>query len=462
MRSKGQAAALWLVTVLSTLAVEATTIAVDTTADVNAADGHCSLREAISAANSDIEPHGAQGECPAGNGADVITLGAGFYALSSDLPALGESVEIRGAGQLDTVIDGQGLYQLLLLASYPTPEVYVVEHLTLQYGVATSGGAINVFAGVTVTIRDVFMTGNEAITRGGGVFVASGSSWPTTVRIEHSLLTFNEAPGLGGGIGVDADGEVILRIVDSTISANRTPTSGGGIEAITDGGRLELEIRRSTITGNSAEASGGALFIDADDGLVWIRDSTIVGNIADADGSHDNGTGGGIASVGAIPVTLRNSIVAQNEDLVGTGYVHDVEGALASDGHNFIGINNGAKISFPAGYPNVNQDYVGTAAAPLDPLLMSQGNYGGATSTMMPDLAAGSPVIDAGNCPGEPYDQRFFGNAAGGTRIVDNALFANAGDGCDIGAVEAGAVDLRIFASGFESGSWLDWSAAVQ
>src|SRR4051812_45982601 len=60
----------------------ATTIAVDTTADAIAADGHCSLREAISSANADIAPFAGPGECAAGQGADSVALGAGTFTLS--------------------------------------------------------------------------------------------------------------------------------------------------------------------------------------------------------------------------------------------------------------------------------------------------------------------------------------------------------------------------------------------
>jgi len=54
------------------------TIAVTTTSDATAADGQCSLREAIDAANGDV----AVDTCAAGNGADTIDVPAGTYAFS--------------------------------------------------------------------------------------------------------------------------------------------------------------------------------------------------------------------------------------------------------------------------------------------------------------------------------------------------------------------------------------------
>ena len=60
-------------------AVAGTTIAVTTTADELNADGDCSLREAVAAANYDI----AVDACPAGNGGDVIDIPAGTYTVET-------------------------------------------------------------------------------------------------------------------------------------------------------------------------------------------------------------------------------------------------------------------------------------------------------------------------------------------------------------------------------------------
>jgi CSLREA domain-containing protein len=70
----------------------AATIPVTTESDTRADDGLCSLREATIAANNDIATTG----CPAGSGADTITLDAGVYALH--LSGGGEE-----AGDLDLV-----------------------------------------------------------------------------------------------------------------------------------------------------------------------------------------------------------------------------------------------------------------------------------------------------------------------------------------------------------------------
>jgi CSLREA domain-containing protein len=81
-------------------------IAVTTTVDELNMDGDCSLREAVQAANSDT----AVDACPAGAGADTITLPAGTYLLDQaggDLK-LTSDIALRGAGANATILDAGG------------------------------------------------------------------------------------------------------------------------------------------------------------------------------------------------------------------------------------------------------------------------------------------------------------------------------------------------------------------
>lgn len=93
--------------------VRADTITVTTTVDEYGTDSKtCSLREAITAANTDSAVNG----CPAGNGIDTIQLGIGTYQLSiagtgddsnltGDLDIL-DGLILSGAGSRSTIIDG--------------------------------------------------------------------------------------------------------------------------------------------------------------------------------------------------------------------------------------------------------------------------------------------------------------------------------------------------------------------
>ena len=57
----------------------AATITVNSTADVIANDGECTLREAITAANTDMVSGAMAGECAAGSGADTIVFSGNFF-----------------------------------------------------------------------------------------------------------------------------------------------------------------------------------------------------------------------------------------------------------------------------------------------------------------------------------------------------------------------------------------------
>jgi CSLREA domain-containing protein len=97
--------------------VQAASISVNTTTDEVNADGDCSLREAIIAANTNAAVDG----CPAGSvvETDAIILPAGTYDLTlaglnennaqtGDLD-LKSSLIITGAGRTNTIINANGL-----------------------------------------------------------------------------------------------------------------------------------------------------------------------------------------------------------------------------------------------------------------------------------------------------------------------------------------------------------------
>ena len=94
---------------------QAATLTVTTATDELNADGDCSLREAIRAANLDMRVDA----CLAGSGADSITLPAGTYTLgiggrgedgaaTGDLDITG-ALTLTGAGASATIISAHGL-----------------------------------------------------------------------------------------------------------------------------------------------------------------------------------------------------------------------------------------------------------------------------------------------------------------------------------------------------------------
>jgi len=455
-----------------TSAAKAATLSVTTAADADVDDADCSLREAIVAANDDAAHQG----CPAGAGADrivfALTLPA-TIALASDLPTITSTLSIQGPGAADLTIDGQDLHRLLALDSPSGGQWLGVEELTLTRGLASAhGGGAYVAAGETGWFRRVHFLENRASNGGGGLAVR-GDAGAAVAGIDECWFEGNVALGAAGGGGLLAVGPDTTVIIDrSTFSANRSDSSsghGGGVLV----NRSAVTILRSTISGNFANGSGGGLHLltSTAPATLVLRDSTVTANQAEANGDGV-GDGGGLHTSIAIgfPGTLElaNTIFAGNLDS-GLQTYPDVSSfadlTLVTHGFNLIGSNAGGTTFFVAGSPNADGDWIGTAAAPIDPQLEALAPNGGFAPDHRPAAVVGTPVIDQGSCPDAGGDQRGHGDAVAHLRAVDTAVpDAAGGDGCDIGAHERAGdpqAEPALFADDFEAGHALYWSTAV-
>lgn len=456
--------------------VPAATITVTTDLDADAVDGACSLREAIQAANDDA----AHNECAAGTGADRIVFDLALPALiraTADLPTVTDTVAIQGPGPNNLSIDGDDLFRLFLFDSALGGEWFALQDLTLADGlspggVGGEGGGARVAPGETAAFTRVRFGGNSSANGGGGLAVDSQLGEISTATIEDCSFESNTALGPAGGGGLLVQDSSIVTVTGSAFVGNRTVGNGlgGGIFSV----RGFLTIQRSTISGNFSDSSGGGIAVSSssENSALLLRDVTVFGNSADTNGDG-TGDGGGLfslANVGtAVQLTLENTIVAANLDLGGF-FVHpdvsldDARTDLVATGWNLIGSGEGAPVLFPAGSPNAEDDFVGTSASPIDPMLQALALNGGETLNHRPELDAASPVIDHGSCPGRQADQRGHGDPATHLRILDNATVANhsASDGCDIGAIERGGDPdsaSELFADDFELGHTLRWSS---
>ena len=280
------------------------------------------------------------------------------------------------------------------------------------------------------------------------------------VVVRRSLFANNIAGSSGGAIFHFNFGA--LTIEDSTIADNQAGGTGG-----VQNGPSGLTLRRSTITGNTAQSSAGGLSVS---GPAQIEHSTIAGNTAGA--GLVNGDGGGVSVSPASQLVIVGSIVAGNLDLAPSGLtrpdfslIHAGGSSITSQGFNLVGDHHGVEPEFPASsppqQPNVNGDFVGTEDEPIDAALGPLGFQGGATPTRMP--LAGSPAVDRSGCLLEAADQRGFGHGPSARRAVDDPAVPNFADGCDIGAVERGGVDLSgiLLGADYEEGDTAEWSSVV-
>jgi CSLREA domain-containing protein len=253
---------------------------VNTSADVVADDGQCSLREAITAANTDTASGASGGECGAGNGADTITLPQGNYILtipgsnensnvSGDLDVTGP-LTIIGFGPAASIINANGIDRALHVVG--NVEV-ILSGLTVQNGNpgANDGGGI---LAPSITLLDVDVKNNTTSGRGGGVYVTNGAS------IADSLFQNNSTNNYGGGFYNFSGGTVTM--TDTQFIGN-TGGDGGGL--MFDGGTGPVTLTRVQFHSNTSAAGGGMASYAT---TTTVRDSLFQANQA------TGGAGGGM------------------------------------------------------------------------------------------------------------------------------------------------------------------------
>ncbi|MEZ6041529.1 MAG: hypothetical protein R3C20_13570 [Planctomycetaceae bacterium] len=249
------------------------------------ADGMLSLREAITAANTNL-PYldAAAGEVGPGV-VDTITFAA---SLS------GQTITLNGTSLL--ILD-----DLSISDSNGSPITIDAADASRIFEIGTGTGS------VSAAISNVMITGGQEI-RGGGIFVGSGES----LVLDSVTITGNSAIGpIGsdGGGGVYNDGGT-LTISNSVVSDNlATGVSGSGGGLFSAGG--SAIIMNSIFQGNSANRAGGG--IEVLNGDVSILDSDLSGNdVSGGAGTANPGNGGGLHITGGGMVTITGGTVNGN------------------------------------------------------------------------------------------------------------------------------------------------------
>ncbi len=340
--------------------------------------GSGSLRETIALAN-------------AGDTIEFSPYLVGSIALTGGPIAITQYLNFQGPGANNLAIYGNMNSRVFQVGAGVTASI---SGLTIEGGVSGSGGGIS-------NAGTLFLTGCTVSGNTSDIYAGGGISNQGTLSITNCTVSGNAAQfdGYGGGI-YNAGGTVA--ITNSTISDNSAVDSqglgtGGGI--FNSYGTMTLT--NCTISGNSSGGDGGGIYNI--DGTMTIADSTIAGN--SAGNPYAGGSGGGIESYGSelAPVSLANTIVADNTAPTNP----DVDGAVTSLGYNLIGNSSGFEFFVPTDLLNVN------------PLFGPLQYNGGPTQTM--GLLPGSPAIDAGNNlllpAGVTTDQRGLPRDANGVDI---------------------------------------------
>ena len=288
----------------------------------------CTLTDAIIAANHDRP----EGGCPAGRGADIITLTQDIR-LGDELPAITSSITIEGEGY---AISGAYRWRIF----YNDGGALTIKDLTMTDGYVEGDLIRNADDTLKATADQPF----------GGAIV----NWQGTLSIVNSNFSDNLAEYGGGAIANGGE----LNIVNSSFSDNLVEYSGGAID-----NWGELSVSGSYFSGNSAEW-GGAIHNWEE---LSISDSIFSDNLAgwggaihnynelsisDSAFSHNSAdTGGAINNWGNL--SIINSTFSDNSaDGLG-GTIANLVGKLSIVSSTFSGnsaddggaISNGRELS---------------------------------------------------------------------------------------------------------------------
>ena len=143
----------------------------------------CTMADQIIAANTDAPA----GSCPAGNGADTITL-RGSITLAEALPTIISDITIDGSGH---TLDGNNRAAIFVIEG----GAVIIKNLTLVNGSNPegNGGAISLRHSAELTVANVNFRNNRA--RYGGAIAATDS---TILNVFDSVFV-NNAAEVGGG-----------------------------------------------------------------------------------------------------------------------------------------------------------------------------------------------------------------------------------------------------------------------
>jgi CSLREA domain-containing protein len=357
-----------------------TIFTVTKTADTNdgVCDGDCSLREAISAASA-----------ATGNN-DLIAFSGLFLTpqtivLGGSALNIGESMTVQGPGADLLTISANHASSAFAVGG---PGTVTLRGLAIRNGMTSGDGGGIYSEAAQLNLHNVAVAGNYASASGAGVFMFGGRN-----QFTSCIFNDNQSVESGSAILQYADVNAELKLVNTTISGNRSNSQAALWLFEAGDGTAALDILNSTIAHNSGTDGGG------------IAVTTLSNSNAQAN------------------VSLRNTILANNgarniqTETQGGGPI-----TINSLGFNLTNEDTG-------GHFDQATDLVG-----VDPRLGPLTNNGGQTESHA--LMGGSPALDAGVRTGYQRDQR------GQLRAFDapGVDTASGSDGSDIGALEMQAI----------------------
>ena len=322
---------------------------IETTDDVVAADGFCSLREAIEA----ISTQSAVQECPEGGTSNTISLVPGeTYALTAGELVLGNSTDLISTNitvQRDGPFDDE-LKENAIIVGSPSARVInataetslTISNVTIQGG----GGSVTGNGGLVLTAGRLVISDNARFEDGsadnGGALFLDGAG--TSLRISQAAFTGNAAASDGGAVMTSVNFSGTVTVENSYFGENEAAASGGAWFLNSDVGAgqpgLGVQLQNSTFYGNVA-ADGGAIRFASTSRETVINNITVAGNDSDTNAAlsfaeHD-------PDPSADADILQNSVVVGNigadcsfaEDFATLAYVVSLDCGAAAGGLDF-------------------------------------------------------------------------------------------------------------------------------
>jgi hypothetical protein len=282
---------------------------------------------------------------------DTVNIAAGTYVENIQVR---KSVALVGAGEVATIIDGNGdktLQQTVLLEGTVLANISVsLSGVAVRHGHAGGGGAILYGGGIyaheaDAALTDVAVTENVAERDGGGIYVdqksivalnnvsvmenqalnrnGGGIFTNATLTMIGGEIRDNEANTASGGSGGGLYTTGVTSLTNVVIDGNRAVSGGGIFQGLAPDLKTRLSIASSTISNNNASVLGGGIdssFTEDEShaaalGYLMLTDSTIAHNFA-------GGTGGGIFNENRASAYLINDTISDNQGSVGGGIVN--------------------------------------------------------------------------------------------------------------------------------------------
>ncbi|MCB8921634.1 MAG: CSLREA domain-containing protein [Ardenticatenaceae bacterium] len=276
----------------SVWAATTASLTVTTASDVlDGADGLCSLREAVYAANNNVPFGGVAGECAAGSDSetDVITLADGETYL---LSVAGADEDQTTTGDLD-IVDNTAVLDIQFAVANGGSATIDADGIDRVLHILSAGVELN---NITLTNGSIVGGSGGGIYNDGGVVTLNGGE----ILNNHGTIgggIFNYSSGAGNGLAALNDTQVVLN----------TAAAGGGI--VSGGDFAIVTLDGVTVRANGANSSGGGVYIDG--GTLMADNSTINLNTALS--------GGGLYAQASAVVTITNSLIESNDALGGPG-----------------------------------------------------------------------------------------------------------------------------------------------